>query len=204
MAEPSEWWAVTKDGETLSKFPTQAAATSWLHNYQSSSIDRAVRYEGYDIVFVQDGRTIWSYLKDAIGARIAEVVAGKVGEEESSQLFESSVQQAMTRVFGFPTDVSVIGKSINSSFLPEGRKGGWTKPDPGVVLVFTEYGWVPDPWSGNQERDEYDVEWTQAANLLKQMGWPNASWDSINSGVQIMYWRPDSWFVWPEHMRAKK
>jgi hypothetical protein len=97
-----------------------------------------------------------------------------------------------------------VGKSIVSSFLPEGGKIGREKPDPNVVFVFTEYAWIPDPWSGSQTRDEMDTEWNQAANLLKQMGWPNASWDSINPAVQVMYWRPDSWFVFPEHMRAKK
>lgn len=200
MPDPGQWWAVTQDGETLAKLPTQAQAMTWLHKHQSSSVDWAIRNEGYDIVFVQDGARIWSYKDDAIGNQIAQAVAGKLGDEEAAKLFESSVQQAFTRVYGFPPDVSTIGKSIRTSFSEQERKLGWTKPDPAVVVVGTEYAWVRDMMSSSQDWKN----WEKVAEILKAMGWPNAWFDSINAGVHVVYWRPDSWFVLPEHMRTKK
>jgi hypothetical protein len=200
----ADGWAVTQYGETLQRFPSELQAMNWLHANTSTSIDWAVRNSGYDIVHIRDDKAISSYRQDVLIPRIKKAVAGGIDPESAAELFEESVQEAFTKVYGFPRDISVIGQAVKSSFLKEGKKTGWTTPDPNVVLVFTEYAWVPDPWSGTQVRDEQDREWNQAAELLKKMGWPNASWDSINSAVQIVYWRPDSWFVLPEHIRAKK
>lgn len=200
----AEGWTVTQYGETLRTFPTELAAFNWLHDHQSQSVDWAVRNAGYDIVEIKDGKVVSSYRHNVLGKRIQKAVGGGLEPQESARLFEESAQEAFARVFGFPKDLSVVGKVIRSSYLEEGKKTGWTKADPNVALVFTEYGWVPDPWSSSQTRDEQDVEWTQATDLLKKMGWPNASWDSINPAVQYVYWRPDSWFVLPEHVRAKK
>ena len=193
-------WAVTQYGETLQRFPSEIQAMNWLHANTSSSIDWAVRNSGYDIVHMQDGKVISSYRQDVLVPRIKKAVAGKIDEESAAELFEESVQDAFTKVYGFPRDISVIGESIRSSFSEDEKKLGWTKPDPAVVVVGTEYAWIRDMMSGNEDFQK----WEKVAEILRAMGWPNAWFDSINAGVHVVYWRPDSWFVLPEHMRAKK
>lgn len=179
-------WAVTQYGETLATFPVESAAVNWMHKRQSQSIDWAVRNAGYDIVHIRGGKIVSSYRRDILGDRIKKAVAGKMDQEEIARLFEESVQEAFTRVYGFPKDISTIGKAIKSSFLEPGKKLGWTKPDPNVVLVLTEYAWVPDPFSSKENYEK----WDQVALLLRAIGWPNAWTDSINSAVQVAYWRP--------------
>jgi hypothetical protein len=100
--------------------------------------------------------------------------------------FEAAVRQAFVDVYGPPADLGVVEKSIRSSFLPEGKKLGWTEPRENVVLVLTEYAWVQEPYSS-----KYDHElWDKVETLLQAQGWSRASWDSVNAGVQVVYWRP--------------
>lgn len=61
-----EGWAVTQDGETIkSGLATVYDAYKWLHRRQSQSVDWAIRHEGWDIVFIQDGMVVQSYKQDA-------------------------------------------------------------------------------------------------------------------------------------------
>jgi len=62
-----EGWVVTHDGETVKAgFVSDGEAMAWLHRQHSYSVDHAVRHEGYDIVFVQEGKVEWSYKRDAL------------------------------------------------------------------------------------------------------------------------------------------
>ncbi|MDD5305589.1 MAG: hypothetical protein PHS14_21020, partial [Elusimicrobia bacterium] len=46
---PVEGWVVTRDGETLKTgFKNHLAAMGWLHRHTSTSVDHAVKHEGYD------------------------------------------------------------------------------------------------------------------------------------------------------------
>lgn len=98
--------------------------------------------------------------------------------------FEAAVRQAFVDVYGPPADLGVVEQSIRSSYLPEGKKLGWTPPSESVVLVLTEYAWVYEPYSSKDDHDK----WDQVASLLWVRGWPQASWDSVNAAVQVVYW----------------
>jgi len=57
-----EGWVVTQDGETIKTgFKDDFEAVGWLHRRQGQSIDWAVRYQGYDIVLVKNGKVVYSY-----------------------------------------------------------------------------------------------------------------------------------------------
>jgi hypothetical protein len=65
---PPEGWVVTQDGETLKTFgPSQQGANGayeWLQKYQTKSIQRACLDEGYDIVYVSNGKVSYSMRRD--------------------------------------------------------------------------------------------------------------------------------------------
>jgi len=107
-----------------------------------------------------------------------------IPEEQQAEAFTTAVRQAFVDVYGPPDKLGVVEESIRSSFLEDGKKLGWTKPDPNVVIVLTEYAWVPDPFTSKKD---YEA-WGKVADLLRQRGWPKAWVDSINSGVQVVYW----------------
>ncbi|MGH8654703.1 MAG: hypothetical protein ACREYE_22195 [Gammaproteobacteria bacterium] len=71
--QPAPGWRVTRDGETLKLFPNvtkgDSEAFAWLLRRQNQSIDWAVKYEGYDIVLVLDGKIIHSYKRDVLGKK---------------------------------------------------------------------------------------------------------------------------------------
>lgn len=46
-----ETYEVTRDGQTLATFRTEAQAWSWLQQHQPFSIGHAVAHEGYDIIY---------------------------------------------------------------------------------------------------------------------------------------------------------
>lgn len=61
----AEGWVVTHDGETIKAgFKDDFAAAHWLHNRYPGSVDHAVRYAGYDIVLIRNGKVITSYLQE--------------------------------------------------------------------------------------------------------------------------------------------
>lgn len=109
--------------------------------------------------------------------------------DEIARQFSDAVQGAFMRVYGTPRDIEYL-KSIRPSWSEEGIAIGWHDPDPGVVLVLTEYGWVGDPY---RHKDDHKM-WEEAMELLKKAGWDNVSFESINAAVHIVYWRPpDRW-----------
>jgi len=71
-----EGWVVTHDGETLKAgFKNDSEAVSWLHKRHSYSVDHAVKYEGYDIVLVENGKVAYSYKRDS-GRKLGRAVMG--------------------------------------------------------------------------------------------------------------------------------
>lgn len=179
-----EGWVVTRDGETLKAgFKDENEAFKWLHHYQSQSVDWAIRYGGYDIVLVRGDKVERSYKKDHEQKRHA----GRLSPEEMAEDFEHAVRMAFVDVYGDPKDLSVVERSINSSYLEKGRKQGWTEPKPNVVTVGSEYSWVRDMFESSGEMER----WEQVAELLRHRGWPSTWFDSINAGVHVVYWNPD-------------
>lgn len=57
-------YIVTRDGDTLATFPTENEAWGYLLRVQGQSIDWAVKYNGYDIIY-PNGR---GYLQQQKGA----------------------------------------------------------------------------------------------------------------------------------------
>lgn len=102
--------------------------------------------------------------------------------------FADAVREAFIRVYGLPARNDYL-RSVQSSWSEEGIRQGWHDPDPGVVIIGTEYGWIPDPWS--TVRNEHD-NWERAMDLLKKAGWDDVNFESINAAVHIVYWMPPS------------
>lgn len=115
-------------------------------------------------------------LNHAMGA------AADPGQEPAAEEFEHAVRRAFMGVYGPPSDPAAIQMDIRSSYLPEGRKLGWTEPHPYHVLVITESGWVQDPYGPGTEHRE----WDRAMKVLHSLGWPQAWWDSINPAVHVV------------------
>jgi hypothetical protein len=99
-----------------------------------------------------------------------------------AEKFEEAVRRAFIDVYGPPRDPSTLERSVLSSFLPDGKKLGWTRPDEGTVLVLTEFAWIGDPFSSQEH-----LMWEKVIKLLRSRGWPTAWWDSINPGVQVVF-----------------
>lgn len=175
-----EGWVVTHDGETLKTFPDQFAAIAWLHRRHSYSVDHAVRYEGYDIVFVRGGKVEWSYRRDSPVLRESTVPEAP---ETAAKRFENAVREAFVEVYGSPRDPETVETTVVSSFSERGRGLGWVKEaDPRVVIVLTEHAWISDPWASQEDQDN----WNRAMAILRGRGWGHVWWDSINPGVQIV------------------
>lgn len=181
-----EGWSVTQWGETLKTVSSEIEAWNWLLDYQSSSIDWAMRNEGYDIVQIKDGKVVYSSRRDNLQKNITRAVAGRMDKERAAEVFEESVQEAFIKVYGFPKDIRNIGRAIKSSFLKPGKKLRWTEPHPNVVLILTEVPWISKPFASQEDYKK----WNEVGTILRAMGWPNASTDSINPSVQMAYWRP--------------
>lgn len=105
--------------------------------------------------------------------------------DEIAKQFSDAVRDAFIRVYGDPLDPNSLN-TFRPSWSEKGIKTGWHEPDPGVVLVFTEYGWVPDPYRSPEDRKL----WEAAMDLLQKAGWDRVRFESINPGVQIIYWTP--------------
>lgn len=177
-----EGWVVTRDGETLKTgFASENEAFKWIHDNTSQSWDRAIRYEGYDVVLVRGGRVEYSAKQEQIKER------KKRSPEELAEEFEQAVRQAFTDVFGEPKKPETKERAIRSSYLETGRKQGWTDPRHNVVLVGTEYGWFDDMFGSGPDWNH----WENVADLLKARGWRNAWFDSINPAVHVVYWEPE-------------
>lgn len=175
-----EGWVITHDGETIKTgFANDGEAMKWLHDRHSYSVDHAVKYEGYDIVLVRGGKVEWSYKRDILGRRKTE----KLTPEQQAEDFEVAVRQAFVDVYGPPRDLGIVERSIRSSYLAPGRKLGWTEPKPTMVLVLTEFAWVQEPYRSDEDHEN----WDGVESLLRSRGWVNATWDSINPAVQVVF-----------------
>lgn len=174
-----EGWAVTRDGETVKTgFGTDGEAMKWIHDRHSFSVDHAVEHEGYDIVLVRDGKVGWSYKRDVVGKR-----RQSMSPVEYAAAFEQAVRAAFVEVYSPPHEPTYVDRSILSSYFQRGEKLGWTRPDPHVVLILTEFAWVSEPYTSQEDM----AKWETVANLLKARGWPKPWFDSINAAVQIVY-----------------
>lgn len=177
-----EGWTVTHDGETVKTgFASDGEAMKWIHDRRSFSVDHAVEHEGYDIVLVKDGKAAWSFKRDVVRKR-----RQSMSPVEYATAFEQAVRAAFVEVYGPPRDAAVIERSILSSYLERGQKLGWTRPDPHVVLVLTEFAWVSEPFTSTEDM----ANWEMIANLLHARGWPKPWFDSINAAVQVVYSDP--------------
>lgn len=108
--------------------------------------------------------------------------------DEIAKQFEDAVRKAFSRVYGPPQDQDRAA-SIRTSWSEESVKQGWHDPDPGVVIIGTEYGWVQDPWSFDANEHQ---NWEKAMDLLRKAGWDDVNFESINPAVHYVYWMPPS------------
>ena len=106
--------------------------------------------------------------------------------DDIANQFGTAVADAFIRVYGPPSRLEHL-RSIRPTWSEVGVKQGWHDPDPGVVLVGTEYGWIQDPWS---EGGHDHKLWEQAMEILKKNGWDQVNFESINAAVHIVYWMP--------------
>lgn len=103
--------------------------------------------------------------------------------------FADAVRDAFIKVYGEPRNKENL-RAIRPTWSDHGVGVGWHDPDPGVVFVFSEYAWVPDPWSSGEDH----ALWEKAMEELKKAGWNRTAFESINSAVHIVYWLPrDEW-----------
>lgn len=184
-----EGWVITHDGETIKTgLPNEAEAMAWMHKRQGQSIDHAVRYEGYDVVLVKNGKVEFSYKRDILGKERNRKLVSAEGRAEE---FENDARRAFVEIFGMPRDPETIERSIFSSYSDRARKLKWTQPDPDIVLVIPgqetdnfllEMGWVPYPNS-----DENRNKWDQVMDRLVSKGWESVDWDSLNPEIQIVF-----------------
>ena len=109
--------------------------------------------------------------------------------EEFAQAFTAAVQDAFVKVYGPPADEKHL-QSVRPSWALDSVNQNWTKPDPRVVVVGTEYGWVDDPYRSPAD----NKRWDKVTKMLTSEGWGNVHWESINAAVHIIYIDfPDEW-----------
>jgi len=106
--------------------------------------------------------------------------------DDIAKQFADAVRNAFIGVYGPPAREEYY-ESVRSTWSEVGVKQGWHDPDPGVVLVGTEYGWIEDPWGYYEGAHE---RWEQAMKLLRAAGWDDVNFESINAGVHYVYWMP--------------
>lgn len=105
--------------------------------------------------------------------------------DEIALEFSGAVRDAFTKVYGPPRS-SEDPSSIYPSWSEQGIRIGWHDPDPAVVVVGTERGWVQDPWASKEDHDKWDA----VLELLRDAGWGEVGWDSLNAAVHIVFWLP--------------
>jgi hypothetical protein len=102
--------------------------------------------------------------------------------EEFAQAFTAAVQDAFVKVYGPPAKEEHLS-SVRPSWGLDSVKQGWHDPDPRVVVVGTEYGWVDDPYRSAAD----NRKWEKVQKILTDEGWGNVHWESINPAVHIVY-----------------
>lgn len=110
--------------------------------------------------------------------------------DEIALKFSDAVRDAFAKVYGPPRDPE-YRKAVCPTWSENGIRVGWHDPDPGVVLIFSEYGWIADPYSHEGEERK---AWEQVMGLMQEAGWDKTDFESINPAVHIVYWTPpDRW-----------
>lgn len=110
--------------------------------------------------------------------------------DDIANQFADAVRDAFAQVYGKPRRPE-YSQAVAPTWSEHGVAVGWHDPDPGVVLIFSEYRWIEDPWS--LEFNE-QPNWEKAMSILREKGWDNVAYESINSAVHIVYWLPpDKW-----------
>ncbi len=99
--------------------------------------------------------------------------------------FADAVRSAFTEVYGEPRDPE-YKQAVWPTWSDHGIDVGWHDPDPGVVLIFSEYMWILDPWTSSEDHKL----WEKAMKILEDKGWNRTAFESINAGVHIVYWLP--------------
>lgn len=102
--------------------------------------------------------------------------------EEFSRAFTAAVQDAFVKVYGPPAKEEHL-QSVRPSWSEAGVKQGWHDPDPRVVIVGTEVGWISDPYRSTPD----NKKWNKVEEILEEEGWGDVHWESINPAVHIVY-----------------
>lgn len=109
--------------------------------------------------------------------------------EDFAEAFADGVRKAFGKAYGPPRNKEV-SESIYPSWSDRGISTGWQDPDPRIVVVGTEHGWVQDPFTS---QEDYQL-WGKTADELTKEGWGKVWWDSINPAVHVVYIDlPDAW-----------
>jgi len=101
--------------------------------------------------------------------------------EKFAKDFAEDVFDAFAKAYGQPRNPEVAD-SVYPSWSDAGIKLGWADPDPRVVVVGTESGWISDPFSHENDHGK----WESVCASLRKV-WGNVQWDSINAGVHIVF-----------------
>lgn len=102
--------------------------------------------------------------------------------EEFAQAFTAAVQDAFVQLYGPPAKEEYL-QSVRPSWSEKSVKQGWHDPDPRVVVVGTEYGWIHDPYLSKADHDK----WEKLEKILEEEGWGDVRWESINAAIHIVY-----------------
>lgn len=102
--------------------------------------------------------------------------------EKFASDFAAAVQVAFVKVYGPPAKKEHL-ESVRPSWSLVSVEQGWTKPDPRVVVVGTEVGWVSDPYYSSDDHGR----WERVSDILTKQGWGNVHFESINPAVHIVY-----------------
>lgn len=109
--------------------------------------------------------------------------------ERIAEGFAEAVRQAFAVIYGVPKDERTW-QSVRPSWSDVSVRQGWTDPEPGTVVVGTEYSWIQDPYLSPED----NAKWDKAMLVLKDFGWGDCGWESINAAVHVVFWRvPASW-----------
>ena len=111
--------------------------------------------------------------------------------DDFAKEFADAVRDAFVDVYGRAPNAEAFEKSVVPTWSDKGVAVGWQdNPDPRVALVFTERGWIRDPWTSSQDHRN----WEKAAEILMKADWGNVRFDSINPAVHIVFIDiPDPW-----------
>ncbi len=103
------------------------------------------------------------------------------GDPAYPEAFQGAVQAAFARFYTSTAEEREA--DIVTSVSPRGVRVEVGPPNPGIVYVFTEEGWIDEPYSTPEDYQR----WDRAMELLRSWGWTEAWWESYNPAVQFVY-----------------